>query len=116
MLTVSELVERCAPPSENHRRLWLRRARVWARDGTLPTLNYPVGRGRHRQFDDDAVTLARVLFRLSDLGIAPALAMNEDALGDAVGALCQAAVQLGYTRQFKKRPAPPRARRRKAPS
>ncbi len=70
LITVSELIERCAPPSEKHRALWLRRAREWSGAGILPTAKRQrQGSGRHRLYDFDTLYLAAVLFRISDLGI-----------------------------------------------
>lgn len=70
LVTVSELVEICAPPSDAHRALWLRRARDWSAAGVLPpTRRHHEGTGRHRLYDFDLVYLATVLFRMSDLGV-----------------------------------------------
>src|SRR3954463_5287147 len=41
LILVSELVERCSPPSEEHRVLWLRRARQWSDADILPAAKRP---------------------------------------------------------------------------
>jgi DNA-binding transcriptional MerR regulator len=70
IVPVSELVEICAPPTEAHRALWLRRAREWSSAGVLPPARrHQQGTGRHRLYDLDAVYLGAVLFRMSDLGV-----------------------------------------------
>jgi hypothetical protein len=70
LLTVSELVDVCFPPTEAHRGLWLRRAREWSTAGVLPpSEHHHQGSGRHRLYDFDSVYLAAVLFHVSDLGV-----------------------------------------------
>ena len=70
LVTVSELVEICSPPSDDHRALWLRRAREWSAAGVLPpSQRHQQGSGRHRLYDFNSIYLAAVLFRMSDLGV-----------------------------------------------
>jgi DNA-binding transcriptional MerR regulator len=70
IVTVSELVGICAPPTDAHRALWLRRAREWSSAGVLPPAKrHQQGTGRHRLYDLDAVYMGAVLFRMSDLGV-----------------------------------------------
>jgi DNA-binding transcriptional MerR regulator len=80
-LTVSELVDRCAPvatsPSdeepeidEDRRRIWLRRARHWSDMDILSSA--PASRngtGHHRRYQEKDVFIAAVLLRISDLGV-----------------------------------------------
>jgi hypothetical protein len=70
LLTVSELVNRCSPPTEDYRTVWLRRARDWSNIGMLPTARRQhEGSGRHRLYGTDTVFLAAILFRMADLGV-----------------------------------------------
>jgi hypothetical protein len=70
LIPVSELVDRCSPPSEEHRALWLRRARQWSDADILPTAKRQrQGTGRHRLYDFDTIYRASVLFRFADLGL-----------------------------------------------
>jgi DNA-binding transcriptional MerR regulator len=69
LLTVSELVDRCSPPIEDFRAVWLRRARDWSNIGILPTARQHEGSGHHRLYGADTVFLATVLFRMADLGV-----------------------------------------------
>src|SRR5438128_1649265 len=70
LLYVSEFVDRCAPPTEDHRPTWIRRCQLWPDAGILP-MPTPQTRGsgrRRRVYREDAVPLAAVLLRLSDWG------------------------------------------------
>lgn len=70
LIPVSELVDRCSPPSEEHRTLWLRRARQWSDADILPAAKRQrQGTGRHRLYDFDTIYRAAVLFRFADLGL-----------------------------------------------
>jgi hypothetical protein len=71
LLYVADFVDRCAPPTEDHRPTWIRRCQLWADAGILPApIPEPKGRGRRRRvYGENTVPLAAVLLRLSDLGI-----------------------------------------------
>jgi hypothetical protein len=69
LITVSELVDRAAPPTDDHRILWLRRARLWSVSGILPVAAPQATVRKHRAYSEDAIFLAAVLFRIADLGI-----------------------------------------------
>jgi hypothetical protein len=75
LITVSQLVHRAAPPTEDHRALWLRRARLWSvediqgRMTILPVAVPQAGSRKHRSYSEGAIFLAAVLFRISDFGI-----------------------------------------------
>jgi hypothetical protein len=69
LITVSELVDRAAPPSEDHRAIWLRRARLWSIAKILPAATPQGGTRKHRAYSENVVFLAAVLFRISDFGI-----------------------------------------------
>jgi hypothetical protein len=68
LITVSELVDRAAPPSEDRRRVWLRRARLWSVANILPTATAQGAARRHRLYSENTIFLAAILFRISDLG------------------------------------------------
>jgi hypothetical protein len=67
-LTISALIDRCAPYSEDERAAWTRRARHWAMASlVLPkTPKARGGSGRHRRYRAEDVYLMAVMFRLSD--------------------------------------------------
>jgi DNA-binding transcriptional MerR regulator len=70
LLTVSEVVDCCAPPSDELRTTWLRRLRDWSNIGLLHISGrYREGAGRHRLYSPDAVYVAAVMLRLADLGV-----------------------------------------------
>jgi DNA-binding transcriptional MerR regulator len=70
LLTVSELIDCCSPPTEERRSVWLRRARDWSNVGLLPaSAQEHEGSGRHRRYRHDTVYLASVLLRMADLGV-----------------------------------------------
>jgi hypothetical protein len=69
LITVSELVHRAAPPTEDHRALWLRRARLWSVGNILPMAAPQGGTRKHRSYSENTIFLAAILFRISDLGI-----------------------------------------------
>ena len=69
LITVSELVDRAAPPTEDHRSVWLRRARLWSVGDILPTATPQGGARKHRVYRESTVFLAAILFRISDLGV-----------------------------------------------
>jgi hypothetical protein len=69
LITVSELVDRAAPPTEGHRTVWLRRARLWSVGDILPTATPQGGTRKHRVYSESTVFLAAVLFRISDFGV-----------------------------------------------
>ena len=69
LITVSELVDRAAPPTEDHRAVWLRRARLWSVGDILPTATPQGGTRKHRVYRESTVFLAAVLFRISDFGV-----------------------------------------------
>jgi hypothetical protein len=69
LITVSELVDRAAPPTEDHRSVWLRRARLWSVRDILPTAAPQGGTRKHRAYSESTVFLAAILFRISDLGV-----------------------------------------------
>src|SRR5258708_4480097 len=75
LLYVADFVDRCAPPSEDHRPTWIRRCQLWPDAGILPTpAPQPKGSGRRRRvYSEDAVPLAAVLLRISDWGIETSL-------------------------------------------
>src|SRR5437868_6511649 len=67
-LTISALIERCAPFNEEQRAAWTRRARHWSMAGqVLPKEPKPRrGSGRHRRYRTEDIYLIAVMFRLSD--------------------------------------------------
>jgi hypothetical protein len=69
LITVSELVDRAAPPTEDHRSVWLRRARLWSVGDILPTATPQGGARKHRVYRESTVFLAAILFRISDFGV-----------------------------------------------
>ena len=70
MLTIADLVDCAAPPSEAIRTAWLRRARYYAQNGLLNTGGpLHAGRGRHRRFSEETAYLAALLFRLGSAGL-----------------------------------------------
>jgi hypothetical protein len=69
LITVSELVHRAAPPTEDHRALWLRRARLWSVANILPMAAPQGGTRKHRSYSENTIFLAAILFRISDFGI-----------------------------------------------
>ena len=69
LITVYQLINRCAPPSEYHRGVWSRRARLWSVSGILPTAIPLEGNQKRRLYSQNIVFLAGVLFRISDLEI-----------------------------------------------
>ena len=69
LITVSELVDRAAPPTEDHRSVWLRRARLWSVGDILPTAAPQGGTRKHRAYSESTVFLAGILFRISDFGV-----------------------------------------------
>jgi hypothetical protein len=69
LITVSDLVHRAAPPTEEHRALWLRRARLWSISNILPMAAPQGGTRRHRSYSENTIFLAAILFRISDFGI-----------------------------------------------
>jgi hypothetical protein len=69
-LTVSEVVDGCAPPNDELRTTWLRRLRDWSSVGLLDVYaRHREGSGRHRLYARDAVYVAAVLLRMADLGV-----------------------------------------------
>jgi hypothetical protein len=68
LLTISEVVDRCSPSNDEHRMIWLRRARELSNLGIFPTApqQQRAGSGRHRLYKPDVVWLAAVLLRMSD--------------------------------------------------
>jgi hypothetical protein len=69
LLSVAQLVDRTAPPTEYHRSLWLRRAQHWSGLGILPTARPQDGSRKRRLYREETVYLAAVLLRLSGFGI-----------------------------------------------
>jgi hypothetical protein len=69
LITVSELVDRAAPPTVDHRSVWLRRARLWSVGDILPTATPQGGARKHRVYRESTVFLAAILFRISDFGV-----------------------------------------------
>jgi DNA-binding transcriptional MerR regulator len=70
LLTVSEVVDCCAPPNDELRTTWLRRLRDWSNIGLLEISGrHREGTGRHRLYSLDAVYVAAVLLRMADLGV-----------------------------------------------
>jgi DNA-binding transcriptional MerR regulator len=69
-LTVSEVVDRCAPANDELQTIWLRRLRDWSSVGLLDVdARHREGSGRHRLYSPDAVYVAAVLLRMADLGV-----------------------------------------------
>src|SRR5690349_4461544 len=66
LLSVAQLVDRTAPPTENQVALWQRRVRLWSDAGILTTVGPHEGTGKHRRYSDSVVYLAAVLLRISD--------------------------------------------------
>src|SRR5947209_2688047 len=66
LLSVGQLVDRTAPPTEVQVALWQRRVRLWTDAGILPTVGPHDGTRRHRRYSDSVVYLAAVLLRISD--------------------------------------------------
>jgi hypothetical protein len=71
LLSVSQLVERTAPPTEDHIALWQRRVRLWSDAGILPTAGPDHGGGTRKRwrYRESTIHLAAVLLRLSDFGV-----------------------------------------------
>jgi hypothetical protein len=69
LLTIKQLVRRCAPPNEHRVGLWERRLRHWAVQGILPVAQPGRGSRNARMFGAKAVYLAAVLLRISDFGL-----------------------------------------------
>jgi hypothetical protein len=70
LLTVSQVVDRCAPLDDEMRTTWLRRLRDWSNIGVLDISGrHREGTGRHRLYSTDAVYVAAVLLRMADLGV-----------------------------------------------
>jgi DNA-binding transcriptional MerR regulator len=70
LLTVSEVVDCCAPVSDELRTTWLRRLRDWSSIGLLEiSEHHREGTGRHRLYSPGAVYVAAVLLRMADLGV-----------------------------------------------
>lgn len=69
LLTIKQLVRRCAPPNEQRVGLWERRLRHWAVQGILPVAQPSRGSRNARMFGAEAVHLAAVLLRISDFGL-----------------------------------------------
>jgi hypothetical protein len=68
LLSLANLVDRTAPPSEEHRARWRRRCQLWSEAGILPLVARQTkddGRKR-RLYRDDTIWLAAVLLRVSD--------------------------------------------------
>lgn len=73
LLSVSEFVDRCSPPNEHRRTVWLRRARDWSNLGLLNTRRQHEGSGHHRLFNADTAFLAAVMFRMADQSVSARL-------------------------------------------
>jgi DNA-binding transcriptional MerR regulator len=70
LLTVSEVVDCCAPLDDALRTTWLRRLRDWSSIGLLDISGrHREGTGRHRLYGPDVVYVAAVLLRMADLGV-----------------------------------------------
>jgi hypothetical protein len=99
-LTISALIDRCAPFSEAERAHWTRRARHWAMASqVLPKApKTRRGSGRHRRYRTEDVYLMAVMFRLSDstLPIGTLNAISE-LIQDWVNDPCWEAAKLGST-------------------
>jgi hypothetical protein len=68
LLSLAKLVDRTAPPSEEHRARWRRRCQLWSEAGILPTVAPQTkddGRKR-RLYHENTIWLAAVLLRVSD--------------------------------------------------
>src|SRR5262249_22618152 len=68
LLTIKQLVRRCAPPNEQRVDPWARRLRHWAVQGMLPVAQPGRGSRNARVFSPDAVYLAATLLRIADFG------------------------------------------------
>src|SRR4051794_16179838 len=65
--TLGELVDACAPANDEHRAVWLRRARELSNLQILrPVKRQRKGSGRHRLFKSETRLLAAVLLRMTD--------------------------------------------------
>ena len=102
-LTISALIDRCAPYSEAERAAWARRARHWAMSSlVLPKAQKGTrgGSGRHRRYRAEDVYLMAIMFRLSDstLPISTLNAISEQ-IQDWVNDRGWEAAKLGSTDQ-----------------
>jgi hypothetical protein len=70
LITLAKVIERCAPPSPEYVRPWLRRLRDLTATKAVPVAaRQHEGAGKHRLYDPKIIPLAAVLLRLGDCGV-----------------------------------------------
>jgi hypothetical protein len=70
LITLAKVIERCAPPSPEYIRPWLRRLRDLTATKAVPVAaRQHEGAGKHRLYDPNIIPLAAVLLRLGDCGV-----------------------------------------------